>query len=175
MNYYGIMGYDKNNLNNYKMFSFKSEMELENIPKRLIRRTLEPTLKSLGFTHLDYYNMGPYSLESLKEIYRINEEDIMEIRKTDMLRHKSYNWGTVRHMDSEEYDWFNKINSSLPGKKYRLLFTNDSNCGRVILEGGSFTPFGFARRVKGGFIVAKYSQYDKYCDDGSVLRDVEDK
>lgn len=91
------------------------------------------------------------------------------------MTHKSYDWGTVRLMDNEEYHYFNEVNSSLPGKKYRLIFTNDSNCGRVVLEGGSRTPFGFARRVKGGFIVAKYSQYDKYCDDGRVLKDVEDK
>lgn len=91
------------------------------------------------------------------------------------MKNKSYEWGFVRSMDEEEYNWFNKVNSSIPGKKYRLFFANDLNGGRVILEGGVYTPFGFARRVKGGFIVAKYSRYDKYCDNGEVLRDVEDK
>lgn len=91
------------------------------------------------------------------------------------MRHHTYTWGTVRTMTEKEFKWFNAVNKRLPGKKKRLLFTNDSNCGKVIIEGITWTPFGFARRVKGGFIVALYDRYDKYCDNGTILKDVEDK
>ncbi len=91
------------------------------------------------------------------------------------MKYHTYAWGTVRTMTEEEFKWFNAVNKRLPGKKEELLFTNDASYDRVIIKGINWTPFGFARRVKGGYILALYSRYDKYCDDGTILRDVEDK
>ena len=90
---------------------------------------------------------------------------------------KKYSWGYIREMTSEEYKHFNIMNKNLPGKKEKLVYRYGkySTNGIVLIEGISWTPYGFFRRVKGGFIYAGYESYVKYCIDGTVLYDVEDK